>query len=83
MIYKRGDSVVIKRGDKFIEARIVKMVKPYHRKSYHLNSEVRYFCLVKSGKLSYEVMTQVHSETELKNWTKQSSRTDKLNELGI
>lgn len=83
MIYKRGDSVVIKRGDKFIESRIVNVVKPYQRKSYYLNSEVRYFCLVKSGKLSYEIMTQVHSETELINWCKQSSRTDKLNELGI
>ena len=83
MIYKRGDSVVIKRGEEFIEARIVKMVKFHHGKSYYSNDEVRYFCQVKSGQWGYETMSQVYSEIDLINWHKQSSRGDKLDELGI
>jgi hypothetical protein len=83
MIFERGNKVVIKRGDKFIEASIVKMAKPYHGKSYYSKDEIRYFCQIKNGPHSYEVMTQVYSEFDLVNWYKQSSRKDKLKELGI
>lgn len=83
MTFNRGDKVVIKRGENFIEASIVKMAKPYHGKSYYSTDEIRYICQIKNGPHSYEVMTQVYSEFDLVNWHKQSSRVDKLKDLGI
>ena len=83
MTFNRADKVVVKRGEKFLEASIVKIVKPYHGKAYYSPDKIKYFCMIKNGKHSYEVMTETHSETDLVNWLKQSSRRDKLKELGI
>lgn len=83
MTFNRGDKVVIKRGEDFIEARIVKVVKPYHAKAYYLSDKTKYSCLIKNGRNSFEVMTETHLESDLVNWIKQSLRVDKLKELGI
>lgn len=88
--FNKGDKVVIKRGHNFIEARIVKVVKPYHGKDYYLPDKTKYFCSIKNSQNNFQAMTEAHLESDLVNWQsdlvnqlKQSSRTNKLKELGI
>ena len=83
MIYKRGDKVVVKRGENFIDAKIIKVVKPYHGKAYYSTDEIKYFCMIRNGRHSLEVMTETHLESDLVNWLKQKLRIDKLKELEI
>lgn len=85
MTFNRGDKVLIKKGDKFIEASIVKIVKPYHGKSYWSPDEVRYFCQMYPFNKTWSGnnLSVVYSEIDLINWSKQSSRVDKLKDLGI
>lgn len=83
MTFNKGDKVFIKRDYNFIEARITKVVKPYHGKYYYLSDKTKYFCSIKNDQNSFQVMTEAHLESDLVNWLKQSSRTDKLKELGI
>lgn len=75
MTFQRDNKVVVKRGNTFIQARIVKIVKPYHGKAYYSPDEVRYFCQIKNE------LSEIHSEINLVNWLKQSSRIDKLNKI--
>jgi hypothetical protein len=43
MKYERGDSIWIKKSNSFLEAKIVKVVQPYHGKFYYSPDEIRYF----------------------------------------
>jgi hypothetical protein len=75
MTFQRDNKVVVKRGNIFIEARIIKIVKPYHGKVYYSPDEVRYFCQIENE------LSEIYSEINLVNWLKQSSREDNLNKI--
>lgn len=73
MIFKKGDIVWIKKGDRFIKGYIVKPVMPYHGMSFK-KGENRYYVSDESDDFS-----KPYSDTDLQSWL----REKQLIELGL